>query len=166
MTTLTNPLEFYNALRSFKTNSQTCIAALFHADWVEGCAQLIETAQALSEEYSENLEFFTITADQHTDLSTTFNIEKIPSLIIFTDKSNDNIKKGKKIEMPTSEFMIETIENIVEEGALSLDNLQEGQSMPDNIEEIIQKQMKVMAERDSAEPVQSIDERLRLGFGV
>ena len=117
-------------------------------------------------EYSENLEFFTITADQHTDLSTTFNIEKIPSLIIFTDKSNDNIKKGKKIEMPTSEFMIETIENIVEEGALSLDNLQEGQSMPDNIEEIIQKQMKVMAERDSAEPVQSIDERLRLGFGV
>merc|ERR1712003_616476 len=52
--------------------------------------------------------------------------------------------------------MIET----VEEGALSLDNLQEGQSLPDNIEEIIQKQMKIMAERDS-EPVQSIDERLK-----
>lgn len=142
MTHLSSSAEFYSHLRNFKSpkSSSSTVAALFYADWVEGSDQLIETVTALQEEYEETVIFLIIKADKLTDLSQTFNVAKLPSVLFFNNESSSSdLKAGKKIESPTSEQLITTVEQIVEDGYLNLDNIQ-GESIPSNIDEILQAQ--------------------------
>jgi len=155
MAALNSSTEFYAQLRAFKTSTFSSIAVLFHADWVEGCGQLIETVTALQEEYEENVKFLLVQADKLTDLSQAFNISKLPSVLFFTNK-NDTSSFGKKIESPDSEQLVNAVEQIVDDGFLNVDNIQ-GENIPSNIDEILKKQTEAQA---AAKPVVDPQEAL------
>lgn len=157
-TALTNSNEFYTQLSALKSNHSLIVSALFYADWVEGSSQLIETINALSEEYEDQVKFVLIQADKLTDLATTFEISKLPSVLFFT--GNDS--KPKKIEAPSNDLLLSTVENLVEEGFLSLDNV-EGSQYPQNIDEILAKQKEAMSSAAAGEvidPQEALNQKL------
>ena len=164
MTHLTSSNEFYANLRTFKSSSESTIAVLFHASWVEGCSQLIETVEALQEEYEESVKFLTVEADKLTDLSQTFNISKLPSVLFFTNKSNASENVAKKIISPSSDQLVAAVESIVEEGILNFDNIG-GENIPSDIDAILKSQQAnqaaANANKEKIDPQQALNDKLK-----
>jgi Grx4 family monothiol glutaredoxin len=110
--------EFHNV---FSATQSDTVAALFWAEWAEGSKASIETLEALSEEYEDQVEFVSIDATKNAELSKHFDVAQLPSLLFFT-KSDKNLLAT--LIAPTADIIVEAVEKIIEEGIMSLDGVE------------------------------------------
>merc|ERR1712046_263951 len=111
--------EFHGVFSS--TQSDT-VAALFWAEWAEGCNANIETLSALSEEYEDQVEFVSIEAQQNSELCKFFDVKQLPSLLFFSKKDKALLAS---LSGPSSDKIVETVEKVIEEGIMSLDGVEQ-----------------------------------------
>lgn len=62
----------------------------FYADWCMPCKMMAPVFEKLSQEYKGKLKFVKVNVDENQDLSSNFEVQGIPALII--------TKKGKEID--------------------------------------------------------------------
>ena len=65
-------------------NSGTPVLVDFYADWCMPCKLIAPIIDEIADE-AENLKVFSVNVDEETDLAVRFQIESIPTLIVFKD---------------------------------------------------------------------------------
>lgn len=98
--------EFENILGS----KEICICD-FSASWCGPCRMMAPILEDVSDKYKRKYYFYQIDIDSAEELAEKFNVEVVPTIIIF--------KKGKEIGRTTGfqemdefeKFMLDTIEN-------------------------------------------------------
>jgi len=121
-TTINSPNELHNILKNVKNKSVNAVVALFWANWANGSLVLKDTFSALQEEYDE-IKFLLIEADKVTALANHFTITKLPTVLFFksSEPENSNLVSQTLVN-PSSEKLISTVELLLEDDLLCLDN--------------------------------------------
>ena len=81
------PLTDENFESTIKEHNQTIV--MFHAPWCGACKQMEPFYSKIADTFKDKIMFTSIDTDEQTDTSTTYNIESLPTTIIF--------KNGKEI---------------------------------------------------------------------
>lgn len=119
MKEISSATEFHSV---FSATQADTVAALFWAEWAEGSKASIETLDALSEEYEDQVEFVSIDATKNAELSKHFDVAQLPSLLFFT--KSDKALLATLIA-PTADVIVEAVEKIIEEGIMSLEGVEQ-----------------------------------------
>ncbi len=90
---------------NFKGN-KPCIVD-FYADWCGPCKALTPVLEELSKEYDGKVDFYKIDTDKERELSATFGIQSIPSILFIPEEGKPQMAKGA---MP-KQSIVEAIEN-------------------------------------------------------
>lgn len=72
-------------LQELLLTSDRPILVDFWADWCGPCKQLHPILENLSEEFSPKIEFYKINVDKEIKCAQLYNVQSIPTLILFTD---------------------------------------------------------------------------------
>jgi len=85
-------LESVDEFKTFiKDNSEVLVD--FFAEWCQPCKILSPTLEALSEEF-ENIKFVKVDIDTLESLAEEFNVEAVPTLILFKDEKEVTRQEG------------------------------------------------------------------------
>ena len=75
-------------------NADTPVLVDFYADWCGPCKALAPTLEAVAEEHAGNLAVVKVDIDDNPELATRFNIQSIPTLIVFNGGEAKKTLKG------------------------------------------------------------------------
>lgn len=75
-------------------NAGTPVLVDFYADWCGPCKALAPTLEAVAEEQAGNLAVVKVDIDDSPELATRFNIQSIPTLIVFDGGEAKKTLKG------------------------------------------------------------------------
>ncbi len=75
-------------------NAGTPVLVDFYADWCGPCKALAPTLEGVAEEQADNLAVVKVDIDENPELTTRFNIQSIPTLIIFDGGEAKKTLKG------------------------------------------------------------------------
>ena len=75
-------------------NAGTPVLVDFYADWCGPCKALAPTLESVAEEQADNLAVMKVDIDENPELATRFNIQSIPTLIVFDGGEAKKTLKG------------------------------------------------------------------------
>lgn len=75
-------------------NAEHPVLVDFYADWCGPCKALAPTLEAIAEEHSGELAVVKVDIDDNAELATRFNIQSIPTLIVFDGGEAKKTLKG------------------------------------------------------------------------
>ena len=90
-------------------NGKGVVAVDFYADWCAPCKMLSPVLEEIQEELKDEIEIVKINVDNNPVTSLTYNVQSIPTVIIFKDGKLID----KKVGFVPKEFLKEAFEEVI-----------------------------------------------------
>ena len=92
-------------------NSKEICVCDFSASWCGPCRMMAPILEDISDKYKRKYYFYQIDIDSAEDLATKFNVEVVPTIIIFKNGKEIGRTSGYQEMEEFENFMLETIKN-------------------------------------------------------